>query len=108
MRLKFVLLKVDIEVFRQLVLEYKDVQIVGDQIRHRYLQNVDATIRKLEGIELGLQDLITAVLMIEKLEDNRLENGLDLRHRLFSENADAINLVEKLLKDPAMTIESLK
>ncbi len=106
--MKFVLLKEDCEVLKQLVLEHNDVQIVGDQIRHRYLQNIDATLRRLEKVELCLQDLITAVLMIEKLEDNRLENGLDLRHRLFSENADAIYLVERLIKDPSMTIESLK
>ena len=59
-------------------------------------------------MQLSHQDLITAVLMIEKLEDNKLENGLDFRHRLFSANQAAISLVEKFIKDASMTIENLK
>ena len=108
MRLKFVLLRVETEALKQLVHDHNDVHIVGDQIRRMFLENPETTFQKLEETELYLQDLITAVLMIEKLEDNPLDNGLDLRHRLFSENPEAIILVNRFLKDPKMTIENLK
>lgn len=94
--------------FKQIVHELNDVNLVTDVVKEKFLQNPEETFGQLENAQIQLQDLITVVLMIEKLEENKLDNGLDLRHRLFSENRDAIALMERFLKDPAMTIENLK
>lgn len=108
MRLKFVMLRVETDVLKQLVHEHNDVHVVGEQLKKRYLDDPANTFKLLQKAELPLHDMISTVLMIEKFEDNRLDNGLDLRHRLFSENRDAVALVERFLRDSSMTIERLK
>jgi hypothetical protein len=88
--------------------EGKDSETATLSIRKKYLANLNKTFENLETTDLQHQDLISTVLTIEKMPDCRLENGLDLRHKLFSENDRAIDLVTKFLRDRSMTIESMK
>ena len=91
-----------------MIQDQSEVHQVADHVRQKYLLDRDEICQKLKSVQIPLQDLISTVLMIEKLEDNILDNGLDLRHRLFSENAQAIALVERFLRDKTATIDSLK
>lgn len=85
-----------------------DAEAAMLSVKAKYISKIDKTFANLDTMELQHQDLISTVLTIEKMPDCRLENGLDLRHKLFSENDRAIDLVTKFLRDRSMTIESMK
>ena len=76
--------------------------------KDRYLKNLDDTLRKLGGIDINKNELINAILQIDRLTKGQISNSLELRQKIFENSPYAIQLISNFLKDRTNTFDSLK
>lgn len=101
-------MKNNVEPIRRLLNDGVEANEASEKIKEEYLRSLNKTFAELDSLDVSQQDLFTAILTIEKTPEMKLENGLELRHKLFSENQETIELVTKFLKDRTMTLDLLK